>query len=108
MSNRIAILQLSRLLGKEEFYRSLSLEEGLEPDELSGEQIARLRLLVDERLEELVRGLAAEVVASDDVTDVVSGVAYLEDRLSFFSELLTEGQKEKVRDGFASFASRWR
>jgi len=108
MSNRIAILQLSRLLGKEEFYRSLSLEEGSEPDELSGEQIARLRLLVDERLEELVRGLAAEVVASDDVTDVVSGVAYLEDRLSFFSELLTEGQKEKVRDGFASFASRWR
>jgi hypothetical protein len=108
MSNRIAILQLSRLLGKEEFYRSLSLEEGSEPDDLSGEQIARLRLLVDERLEELVRGLAAEVVASDDVTDVVSGVAYLEDRLSFFSELLTEGQKEKVRDGFASFSSRWR
>jgi hypothetical protein len=108
MSNRIAILQLSRLLGKEEFYRSLSLEEDSEPEELSGEQIARLRLLVDERLEELVRGLAAEVVASDDVTDVVSGVAYLEDRLSFFSELLTEGQKEKVRDGFASFASRWR
>jgi hypothetical protein len=108
MSNRIAILQLSRLLGKEEFYRSLSLEEDSEPEELSGEQIARLRLLVDERLEELVRGLAAEVVASDDVTDVVSGVAYLEDRLSFFSELLTEGQKEKVRDGFASFSSRWR
>ena len=55
-----------------------------------------------------MRGLAAEVVASDDVTDVVSGVAYLEDRLSFFSELLTEDQREKVRDGFASFSSRWR
>jgi len=55
-----------------------------------------------------VRGLAAEVVASDDVTDVVSGVAYLEDRLSFFGELLTEGQEEKVRDGFRSFSSRWR
>jgi len=108
MSKRVAVLQLSRLLGKEEFYRHLSLDEGSEPDELSGEQMARLRLLVDERLEELVRGLAAEVVASDDVTDVVSGVAYLEDRLSFFSELLTEDQREKVRDGFASFASRWR
>jgi hypothetical protein len=107
MSTRIAVLQLSRLLGKEEFYRRLSLDEGSEPDELSGVQIARLRLLVDKRLEELVRGLAAEVVASDDVTDVVSGVAYLEDRLSFFGELLTEGQKEKVRDGFRSFASRW-
>jgi len=108
MSTRIAIIQLSRLLGKEEFYRYLSLEEGSEPDELSGEQTARLRLVADERLEELVRGLAAEVVASDDVTDVVSGVAYLEDRLSFFGELLTEGQKEKVRDGFRSFSSRWR
>jgi len=108
MSRRIAIIQLSRLLGKEEFYRWLSLDEGSEPEELSAEQMARLRLVVDERLEELVRGLAAEVVASDDVTDVVSGVAYLEDRLSFFSELLTAGQKEKVRDGFASFASRWR
>jgi len=108
MSKRLAILQLSRLLGKEELYRRLSLDEGLEPGELSAEQMARLRLLVDERLEELVRGLAAEVVASDDVTDVVSGVAYLEDRLAFFSGLLTEGQKEKVRDGFASFSSRWR
>ena len=108
MSTRIAIIQLSRLLGKEEFYRWLYLDEGSEPDELSGEQMARLRLVVDERLEELVRGLAAEVVASDDVTDVVSGVAYLEDRLSFFGELLTEGQKEKVRDGFRSFSSRWR
>jgi len=108
MSKRVAVLQLSRLLGKEEFYRRLSLDEGSEPDELSDEQMARLRLLVDERLEELVRGLAAEVVASDDVTDVVSGVAYLEDRLAFFSELLTAGQREKVRDGFASFSSRWR
>jgi hypothetical protein len=107
MSTRIAIIQLSRLLGKEEFYRWLSLDEGSEPDELSSEQMARLRLAVDERLEQLVRGLAAEVVASDDVTDVVSGVAYLEDRLSFFGELLTEGQKEKVRDGFRSFSSRW-
>jgi hypothetical protein len=108
MSERIAILQLSRLLGKEEFYRYLSLDDGSEPDELSGEQMARLRLLVDERLEELVRGLAAEVVASDDVTDVVSGVGYLEYRLAFFGELLTAGQKEKVRDGFRSFSSRWR
>jgi hypothetical protein len=108
MSSKIAILQLSRLLGKEEFYRRLSLDEGSEPDELSDEQMALLRLLVDKRLEELVRGLAAEVVASDDVTDVVSGVAYLEDRLSFFSELLTGGQREKIRDGFASFSSRWR
>ena len=108
MITRIAILQLARLLGKEEFYRWLSLNEGSEPEELSGEQMARLRLLVDERLEELVRGLAGEVVASDDVTDVVSGVAYLEDRLAFFGELLTESQKEKVRDGFRSFSSRWR
>lgn len=107
MSTKIAIIQLSRLLGKEEFYRWLSLDEGSEPDELSSEQMARLRLVVDERLEQLVRGLAAEVVVSDDVTDVVSGVAYLEDRLSFFGELLTEGQKEKVRDGFRSFSSRW-
>ena len=102
------MLQLSRLLGKEEFYRWLFLDEGAEPDELSDEQMARLRLLVDERLEELVRGLASEVVASDDVTDVVSGVVYLEDRLSFFDELLTADQKEKVRDGFRSFSSRWR
>ena len=55
-----------------------------------------------------MRGLATEVVTSDDVTDVVSGVAYLEDRLSFFSDLLTSSQKEKVRDGFRSFSSRWR
>ena len=34
-------------------------------------------------------------------------MAYLDDRLNFFAELLTEAQGQMIRQGFAAFASKW-
>ena len=73
MNGRAAIIQLARLLGKEEFYRRLSLAEGTEPPALDEERLAALRSLVDERLEALVEGLAVEAVVNDDVVDASFG-----------------------------------
>jgi hypothetical protein len=107
MAGRAAIVQLARLLGKEEFYRRLSLAEGAEPPALDDERLAALRSLVDERLEVLARALAAEAVANDDVIDASSAMAYLEDRLAFFGELLTEEQRQAVRESFGRLVERW-
>lgn len=107
MTGRAAIVQLARLLGKEEFYRRLSLAEGAEPPSLDGERLAALRSLVDERLEALARALLAEAVANDDVVDASSAKVYLEDRLTTFSGLLTQAQRQALREGFGRLIQRW-
>ena len=107
MTQRVAIVQLARLLGREEFYRQLSLAQGAEPLALDDERLAALRALVDNRLGLLSEALAVEAVVSDDVIDAASAMVYLEDRLTFFGELLTEGQRKGVRKGFGRLVARW-
>ena len=107
MTERGAIIQLARLLGKEEFYRRLSLAEGAEPPALDAERLAALRLLVGEQLGVLTEALAVEAVVNDDVIDAASARVYLEDRLAFFSRLLTEEQRRAVREGFGRLTKRW-
>ena len=107
MNGHAAIVQLARLLGKEEFYRRLSLTEGAEPPALDEERLAALRSLVDERPELLAEGLAIEAVVNDDVVDAASAKVYLEDRLAFFEGLLTEKQRQAVRRGFGRLVARW-
>jgi hypothetical protein len=107
MTGRLAIVQLARLLGREEFYRRLPLAEGAEPPALDAERVATLRSLVDERLGILTEALALEAVVNDDVIDAASAKVYLEDRLAFFGELLAEGQRRAIRKGFARLTKRW-
>jgi len=107
MTQRVAIVQLARLLGKEEFYRRLSLAEGTEPPLLDEERLTALRALVDDRLGLFTEALAVEAVVSDDVIDASSAMVYLEDRLTFFGELLTEEQRQGVRKGFGRLVARW-
>jgi len=107
MTERGAIIQLARLLGKEEFYRRLSLAEGAEPPALDAERLAALRSLVGEQLGVLTEALAVEAVVNDDVIDASSARVYLEDRLAFFGELLTEEQRRAVREGFERLTKRW-
>ena len=107
MTSRTAIVQLARLLGRQEFYLRLSLAEGIEPPALDEERLAALRSLVDERLGVLAEGLAVEAVVNDDVIDAASAKVYLEDRLAFFGELLTEEQRQAVRKGFERLTKRW-
>jgi hypothetical protein len=87
----IQLAQLARLLGV--------AVEGLDA--------RRLRALLDERLERLARGLLEEAVASDDVVDAASAEAYLDDRLAFFGDILTEQQRGRVRATYTQAVRRW-
>jgi hypothetical protein len=107
VTQRVAIVQLARLLGRDEFYRQLSLIQGAEPSALDEERLVALRALMDERLGLLTEALAVEAVVSDDVIDAASAMVYLEDRLAFFGELLTEEQRQGVRKGFKRLVARW-
>lgn len=100
----IQLAQLARLLGHEELRRA-SFGGGRAGAEAIG--IERLRALINERLERFAQGLLAEAVASDDVVDAESAEAYLDDRLAFFGELLSEEQGAQLRELYMSAARRW-
>jgi hypothetical protein len=98
----IQLAQLARLLGAEELHRALARQA-----EGKGIDVGRLRAFLEEGLERLARGLLEEAVASDDVVDAASAEAYLEDRLAFFDELLSEGQRRRVRELYLEAVRRW-
>ncbi len=96
----IQLAQLARLLGAEELHSALARQgEGID--------VGRLQAFLGERLERLARGLLEEAVASDDVVDAASAEMYLEDRLAFFGELLSEGQRQRVRELYLEAVRRW-
>jgi hypothetical protein len=96
----IQLAQLARLLGAEELHRALARED-------EGIDAGRLQALLEEGLERLARGLLEEAAASDDVVDAASAETYLEDRLAFFGELLSEGQRQRVRELYLEAVRRW-
>jgi hypothetical protein len=98
------LAQLARLLGAEDLRAFLSPHGASEIEALD---IGRLRAFLDERLERLARGLLEEAVASDDVVDAASAEAYLEDRLAFFGELLSEEQRGRLKELYLESVSRW-
>ena len=98
----IQLAQLARLLGAEELHSALARQGKGE-----GMDVGRLRAFLGERLERLARGLLEEAVASDDVVDAASAETYLDDRLAFFGELLSEGQRRRVRELYLEAVRRW-
>jgi hypothetical protein len=98
----IHLAQLARLLGAEELHSALARQ-----GEGEGIDVGRLQAFVEERLGRLARGLIEEAVTSDDVVDAASAETYLEDRLAFFGELLSEGQRRRVRELYLETARRW-
>lgn len=107
MVNFAAIQQMARILGRDEFAQRLGLPANETPSSLSPEQLAALQSLAEEHLDDLVRAMLEEAAACDDVISAGGALAYLDDRLAFLGELLTEEQKERVRQGFAQYASQW-
>ncbi len=106
-TNPEALLQLARILGRDELFARLGIEATGAPAELSEAQLAAARSLAGERLDQLVRALLEEAAACDDVIDAASGMAYLEDRLAFLGELLSEETRARVREGYGAVARGW-
>ena|SRR3990170_3728161 len=104
MTLSIRIRQLARLLGDEALPDRLSAGEGT----LSDEQTQRLRTSVEADLPRIAQGLLEEAVASDDVVDAASADAFLEDRLLFLGDLLTEEQRQAIRREYREASRRWR
>ncbi len=98
---REQLLQLARLAGAAAFADRFGPPQTADPD------VEALQGLVEERLAEVVRSLVEEAAASDDVIDIASAEAYLDDRLHTLGELLTKEQVERIRLGFRESIKEW-
>lgn len=102
-----AIQQLARILGRDDFARQLGLPPGQLPPSLTPEQATTARALTAARADDIARALLEEAVACDDVIDAASALAYLEDRLAFLAELLSEETRSRVRERYEDVARGW-
>ena len=107
MTNPEAILQIERLLGRAEFRGALGLQAGALPFPLDAGQRDRLSALVDERLAQLAQALLEEAMASDDVVDAPSALAFLRDRREFLGDLLSRPQAERLQAAFEQRVATW-
>ncbi len=99
---RERLLQVARLVGIEAFTERFG-----SPREIDAPDMDALRSLIEERLDHIARALVAEAAASDDVIDVASAGAYLEDRLRTLGDVLTAQQAEQVRAAFREATAGW-
>jgi hypothetical protein len=104
---REALLQLARALGDETVLVPLGLSRRHLPSSLDEAQRRKLQEVLDGHLPRLAEALLAEAVASDDVVDRPSALAYLEDRLHFLGQLLSPPQIERLRHQLHSLAGPW-
>ena len=98
---REVLLQLARLVGIEAF------TERFGPPQTAAPDVDGLRSLIDERLDDLAHALMAEAAASDDVIDVASAGAYLEDRLRTLGDVFTAQQADRLRATFREGTAGW-
>jgi hypothetical protein len=99
--HRERLLQLARLVGIEAF------SERFGPPQTADPAPDALRTLIEERLDAIAHALIEEAAASDDVTDVTSAQAYLEDRLATLGDLLSDEQAERLREAFRVATKGW-
>jgi hypothetical protein len=91
-ANPEALAQLARLLGDER---------------LRGAKTEAVRSAVEERFPALVDGLIIEATASDDVIDRDSGLAFLNERLSFFGDLISPEQRTRLLEALRAKLEAW-
>ena len=97
MADPVRLTQLARLLGR--------------PDLLAAEHDvglpAMVQRAVDGAFDRLVRGLLEEAAASDDVVDAASAAAFIDDRLAFLGDLLSEEQRRRLSEACRKVTEGW-
>jgi len=107
MTSYPALVQLVRLLGREDALQALGTTAEPQPAALTPAQRQALGALVERELERIATGIAAEAAASDDVMDRQSGLAFVEDRLRSYADLMTADQVIRLREAAARLVAAW-
>ncbi len=101
------IMQFARILGKSDFFGCLALVEQQDLQTLTPEQLAKVHGLVDQNIPQITRTFVHEAMADDTIQTAEQAERYLEGRFLFFGELLTQEQRQRIREGYRMLTSRW-
>ncbi len=108
MPSPLVIRQFGRLVGTADLHAQLGQPADAPlPDALTDEQRERVRALARERAAQIGEALLGEAMALDDIQDAAGAIAYLEERLAFFSALIPDDARDRIRDAFRAVAGRW-
>lgn len=102
-----ALVQLIRLLGRADALAAIGVEAEPDPATLGEAQVERLAELLDARLESVAAELVEEAAASDDVAGSAAGMAFVDDRIAAFADLLRAEQAERLRAEAARLLESW-
>jgi len=105
--NSNQIVQLARILGQGDFFSCLSMAKPRDLDTLNAEQLAQVQALAARNVPKIARTLVHEAMADDSIITAADAEAYLQRRLSFFGELLTEETKQQVAEAYRSLTCHW-
>jgi hypothetical protein len=103
MTTYPALVQLVRLLGRTAALAAIAAEVEPEPAGLTEKQRGSLATLLDARMEEVATRLVDEAAASDDVSGRAAAIAFVQDRITSFGDLVNPHQAERLL-GLASEA----
>lgn len=101
------IWQLARILGKSDFLSCLSLAREEDLQSLTPAQLERVHELARKNLSKLTRTLVHEAAADDSIRTASEAQQWLDERLNGFGELLPDGVRKEVREGFALLTAAW-
>lgn len=101
------IWQFARILGKSDFMSCLALAREEDLQTLTPEQLAKVHECAENNVNKFTRTLVHEAASDDRIQTTAQAQAFLEQRLAFFGELLTDDLRKQVREGFTMLTAGW-
>ena len=104
----LALAQFARIVGHAAFCAGTGLPaDAPVPLALTEVQQERVRALATGHATRIADAFLEEAAALDDIQDAGAAIDYLEERLAFFTSLLTDGARTLIRQRFLSVARQW-
>ena len=105
--NSQQIVQFARILGQGDFFSCLSLAAPRDLDTLTPEQLTEVQALAARNVTKIARTLVHEAMADDTIRTSTEAEDYLQRRLDFFGELLTDQTRQQVAECYRSLTRSW-
>lgn len=107
MTTYPGLVQLLRMLGRNDALTAIGTPSEPDPASLTAAQRASLSALIDARLKTIAQRLVDEAAASDDVGDAASAVQFVGDRIAGFDDLMDSVQAAQLNRLVAEAVAGW-
>lgn len=101
------VWQLIRIVGKGEFLSCLSLQSEEELRSIGPDKLAAIQDLSRRNARKITRLLVHEAIGQESIQTSEQAEQFLEQRLSFFGELIPEDVKGQIRQNYSILTAMW-